>query len=319
MPYRQRSCCVLSVLFAVLAAAANAVSSVLQRKGAISAPPDRTGGLRVVVEQLHHKVWFGGFGLLVVGFFAQAAALSVGSLAAVQPILAAELPFTLIIAARLLRGRLGKREWLAVLAMTGGLAAALAAAAPTAGRPDTSGLAWAVGCGCVLAVLAATAATGWRLDGPARAALLGASAGGLFGLTAAFMATVTSRAQGGVVELVGSWQLYAMIAGGFAALVVLQQAYGAGLLAAAQPGVTIVDPIVAVVLGVTLFGEQLRLGWLVVIELAGIAAIVFGALELSRSPLLSGPSAPSDDGGDTSSRPHRAKSATSSATASGTS
>jgi hypothetical protein len=84
----------LSILFAVVAAAANAVSSVLQRKGAMKTPPERQSGLRVVVAQLHHRAFFGGFGLLIVGFLAQAAALSVGSLAVVQPILAAELPIT---------------------------------------------------------------------------------------------------------------------------------------------------------------------------------------------------------------------------------
>lgn len=290
----------IGILFAVLAAAANALSSVLQRKGAMSAPPEHASGWRVVVDQLHHKVWFEGFGLLIIGFLLQAAALAESSLALVQPILACELPFTLLVAVRIIGGRLGRREWLAVAAMAGGLGALLASAAPTTGHADTSGPGWAWGCGCALLVLGAVAAAGWRFRGASSAALLGVAAGGMFGLTATFMANVTERAQQGFVPLFASWQLYAMIAGGFAAIAILQQAYGAGTLAAAQPGVTMADPVVAAALGIALFDERIRLGWLIPVELIGIAAIAIGAIELSRSPLVSGgqqpPGEPADKG-----------------------
>jgi drug/metabolite transporter (DMT)-like permease len=276
---------VLSVLFAVIAAGANAMSSVLQRKSAMATPPDSQSGLRVVIAQLHHKVWFEGFGLLLIGFLGQAAALSVGSLAVVQPVLAAELPITLVVASRMFRRPLGRREKIAIVAMAGGLAAALAAAAPTPGNRDPSSIRMALGCGCALALLAVIAAIGWRMRSSARAALFGVTSGGLFGVTATLMSTVTARAQLGAAPLFSSWQLYAMAVSGLAALVVLQQAYGAGVLTASQPGVTIVDPIIAVVLGVAVFGEKLRMGWLLPLEIAAIAFIVFGAVEMSRSPL----------------------------------
>jgi drug/metabolite transporter (DMT)-like permease len=275
----------LSILFAMVAAVANAVSSVLQRKGAMQTPPERQSGLRVVVAQLHHRVFFGGVGLLIVAFLAQAVALSVGSLAVVQPILAAELPVTLLVAARVFRRPLHRREWTAIVAMAGGLAAALAAAAPTAGRHSPGAVPLALGCGSATVLLALIAAVGWRMRGASRAALFGITSGGLFGVTATLMADVTARAQAGPAELFGSWQLYAMAVAGLAALVVLQQAYGAGVLNASQPGVTIVDPIIAVVLGVTVFHERLRLGWLLPLEIAAIGSIIFGAIEMSRSPL----------------------------------
>jgi drug/metabolite transporter (DMT)-like permease len=275
----------LSILFALLAAAANAVSSVLQRKGALDTPPEKKSGLRVVLSQLHHPVFFGGIGLLTLGFLAQATALSFGSLAVVQPILATELPITLVVAARVFRRPLHRREWTAIAAMAGGLAAALAAAAPTPGGQPSGDLPLALACGSACGLLGLTAAAGWRTRGAGRAALLGVTSGGLFGVTATLMAAVTERAQAGPAELFSSWQLYAMVAVGLTSLVVLQQAYGAGVLGAAQPGVTIVDPIIAVTLGVAVFHEKLRLGWLVPLELAAIASIVFGAIEMSRSPL----------------------------------
>lgn len=277
----------LSTIVAALAAIANAGSSVLQRKGAMNEPPDRRRGLRVVVDQLHHPVWFGGFGLLILGFLMQATALSMGSLALVQPILAGELPVTLVLAAHVFGVRLGRREWIGAVAMAGGLALVVGAASPSEGSANASLAGWVLGCGGVAVVLALVAVAGWRSATVARAALLGVTAGGLFGLSAAFMRTATHRAQSGPAELFGSWQLYAMALAGLAALVVLQQAYAAGPLAASQPGVTITDPVIAVVLGVGVFSVHVRTGWYLALELLGALAVAGGAMELSRSPVLS--------------------------------
>jgi drug/metabolite transporter (DMT)-like permease len=220
-----------------------------------------------------------------VGFLCQATALSLGSLAVVQPVLAVELPITLLVASRVFRRPLHRREWTAIAAMAGGLATALAAAAPTPGNRNPANLPLAIGCGSACAFLAIIAIVCWQLRGSPRAALLGVTSGGLFGVTATLMTTVTVRAQAGFVTLFSSWQLYAMAVVGLTALIVLQQAYGAGVLNASQPGVTIADPIIAVILGVTVFGETLRLGWLLPLEIAAIALIVFGAIEMSHSPL----------------------------------
>lgn len=277
----------LSVVFALLAAVANALSSVLQRKAARMAPPEQARGLRIVVEQLHNPVWFGGFGLMIVAFVLQATALGFGRLAVVQPVLAVELPFTLLLAARTFSRRIGRRTWIGIAAMVCGLATALAAAAPSAGRTEASAVSWAWCGGGALVAIAAVSTAGFATRGALRAALFGVSAGGLFGVTATFITTVLDRASHGSAALFGAWQLYALALAGIAAVVALQEAYGSGPLPYAQPGVTLIDPIVAVVLGALLFGERLRGGWLVPLEVAGALLIVAGAVELSRSPLAS--------------------------------
>jgi drug/metabolite transporter (DMT)-like permease len=277
----------LSVLFAACAACANALASVLQRKAARSAPREDRHGARLILHQLRRPAFFGGIAGLIAGFLLQAAALSQGRLSVVQPVLAGELPLTLFIAGLVFKRPLGRREWLAAGMMTAGLAAALLAAAPSAGDPlRASGPAWAVTTGASLTALGLLAVAGWRSSGPRRAALLGTVAGGLFGLTAAFMATATAQAQEGLGALVDSWQVYAMVAAGIAAVGMLQPAYRAGQLAAAQPGVTLADPILGVALGVVVFGEHLRLDRLVVVEVLGLAGIVVGVILLARSPLL---------------------------------
>jgi drug/metabolite transporter (DMT)-like permease len=278
---------VLAILLAALAAGANALSSVLQRKAARSAPPEQARGVRLILGQLRRPAFFGGIVGLIAGFLLQAAALSQGPLALVQPVLAVELPFTLLLAGLVFHRRLGPREWLATGLMAGGLAAALAASAPSGGSPlGTSGPSWAAGVGGAAVALGLLATAGARATGPRRAALLGTVAGGLFGLTAVLMSAATATARQGIGALAGSWQVYAMAAAGLAAVGMLQPAYRAGLLAAAQPGVTLADPLLAVVLGVTLFGEHLRLGWLVLPAVLGLAGVVVGVVLLARSPLL---------------------------------
>lgn len=115
--------------------------------------------------------------------------------------------------------------------------------------------------------------------------------GAAFGLTAALMKGMTETFAGGFGELLSSWQLYAMIAAGGGGMFLVQSAMNAGRLLAAQPGLTLSDPVVSILWGVLAFGEQVRGGiYLAAAALSGL--VMAGAvLFLARSPLLSGPAA----------------------------
>jgi hypothetical protein len=82
------------------------------------------------------------------------------------------------------------------------------------------------------------------------------------------------------------WQTYALVVSAAAAMLLLQWGMQAGTLVAVQPGVTLADPVVAIVLGVVLFHAHIRTGpWLVAEAIAG-AAIVYETVMLCRSPLI---------------------------------
>jgi hypothetical protein len=68
----------------------------------------------------------------------------------------------------------------------------------------------------------------------------------------------------------------------------------AGQLIAAQPGLTLSDPIVSILWGVLVFGEQVRTGWFVVLAAAGALVLAAAVIVLGRSPLLSDESAPAE-------------------------
>jgi glucose uptake protein GlcU len=66
-------------------------------------------------------------------------------------------------------------------------------------------------------------------------------------------------------------------------------AFQAGPLAASQPGFTIVDPLVASLLGVFIFKEHLQLGPVALgIEILALVALVAGVIALSHSSLVQG-------------------------------
>jgi hypothetical protein len=71
---------VLSVPLAVLAAIANALASVLQRKAARERPESESHNWRLVWSLLHRPIWFGGVAAIIAGFLLQAVALGNGQL-----------------------------------------------------------------------------------------------------------------------------------------------------------------------------------------------------------------------------------------------
>lgn len=276
----------LAVVFALCAAASNAFASVLQRRSARDAPADEHFRLALIVDLVRQRSWLAGIGALIGGFVFQAAALDVGELTLVQPLLALELPLTLLIAARMFGLPLGRRTWWGVLSVAGGLVLVLFGLSPQPGRVSVSGPFWAVALGVGGAVIVALVVTG-RAPGSAGAALLGAAAGLGFGLTAALMNGAIQRLSSGLSAVFSSWQLYAMVAAGLLSLFILQNALHSGTLVAVQPAVTLTDPFASVALGVVLFHDQVRLGGWLAVEVAGAAAILIGSIELARSPVLS--------------------------------
>jgi drug/metabolite transporter (DMT)-like permease len=237
-------------------------------------------------------VWFGGIAAICAGFLLQATALGNGELSVVEPILILELPLTLILASRVFGQPMRGREWACAAAMTAGLGALLFLLQPSAGRSgNVSWYIWVIGISANLALVGALVALGRRApaqgSGSAyRAALLGLAAGTNFGLTAALMKGMTTTFGGGLVHLLTSWQIYGMIAAGVFGMFVVHSVMNAGGLLAAQPGLTLADPVLSVLWGVLVFRETVRGGGFIAPEVISLAVVAAGVIALARSPLL---------------------------------
>jgi drug/metabolite transporter (DMT)-like permease len=296
----------LTYVLAVLAACANATSSVLQRKANRDAPAQQNLSPKLIWSLAHEPVWFGGILAVIAGFLLQASALGNGELSVVEPILVLELPATLILASRVFRARMHGREWGSAAAMTAGLAGMLYFLSPSAGRTENiRWYAWLAGIGVNLAFVAVMIA--WARRGPAgrghrggprgarQAAVLSVAAGATFGLTAALMKGMTNAYARGFGALFTSWQLYGMIVAGGFAMFLVQAAMNAGRLIAAQPGLTLSDPLVSILWGVLVFHEQVRSGWFIVFAAVSGLVMASAVVVLARSPLLSGRSGQTEE------------------------
>jgi hypothetical protein len=279
----------LCVFFALLTAGSNACAAVLQRKAAAQVPPERSLHISLIGDLIKRKVWLAGIGMVIVAAVAQAAALATGPIALVQPIFIIELPVTLVLAALANHNRaaLKRLPWTAITVTTAALGLGLAVAQPSGAIASAQDRSW-------ILVLLATAAfevvliiTASGTKGEPRAALLGLAAACGYALTAALMKNAMSDLASGATQFFTSWHIYATAVAGVGSLFLLQNALQAGTLVASQPMLTVGDALISISYGVTLYSEVLRVGWWLVPEIAALAAIIFGCVQIAKSPLAS--------------------------------
>lgn len=278
----------LSFFLAALAACGNALANVMQRKASLEGSSDRAFGLAVLWDLLHRPTWLLGFSGMVGSFIFQAVALGYGQLSAVETIITLEVPLTLLFASRIFHTSLGRSEWTGILIMTGAMIVLLAVLNPRPGNetdvsPTTYALAGGATIGLVVSLVIA-AQRGHRLW---RTACLGAATGTCFGLTATLIKETAAQYNArGFAGVFTTWQTLAAVGTGILGVVVMQWALHLGPLLAAQPGFTLMDPLVSIFWGVLVYHEVTRQGpWLVPAAIAG-GVICFGVLLLARSPLL---------------------------------
>ena len=278
----------LAALLAVLAAGGNATASVLERRVNREQPDQAAMRWELVARLVRQPLWLAGLGATTASFLLQAAALGFGQLSMVQPILILELPMTLVIAARAFGNDLGRREWSAVAAMTAGLGALTVAAAPSGGSPvGLDALDWILGLGAAVGAVGVLGGAGVRAAAGARATAYALAAGIGFGVTAALMKAMDHALSDGVVGALAAWQTWAMVVFGAFSMFLVQNAFQAGRLVAAQPAVTLSDPLVAMIWGAALYHEHIRTGVWLGPEVAGALAIGWGAFRLAGSPAAS--------------------------------
>ncbi|GAA3795012.1 DMT family transporter [Amycolatopsis tucumanensis] len=279
---------VVCVVLAVLAAAANAAGSVLQRQAARNEPADGHLTIRLLWDLAKQPAWGFGVTSMVAGSVLQALALAAGPIVLVQPILIGELAFVLVLTAILRRRRLGLGEWLPVAGVGGGVVVLLAALRPSGGDPLAAPAGgWLAGCLATTTLVAVLVHRGAAVSaGGRRALLLGSAAGAWFGFTAVLVSAVMAAVRDPSATVLSTWQFYAVLVAAPLGFFLLQNTLRAGSLTASQPGLTLVNPLVALLWGVAVFGENVRGGAWVLLELGAGAAIVAGTIGLARSPLL---------------------------------
>ncbi len=261
----------MAVLFALLSAFSQALGSVLQRQAAMKTSeahaPDHVATEPApsfrwwssIWHLIRQPRWLLGLGAMAGTLIFNATALYFGQLATVQPILVTELLFVLALRAFWLRDPVGGRTWLSAGVLCFGLVSFLVFARPTEGTATPDARAWLVAIvPRALLIGALVVASRWGSPGR-RAALLGVAVGMIWAIDAAFIKQTTNvLSHSGWSGVLVHWPLYAAVASGVLGTVLLEVALAAGPLVSSQSALMIVDPLASIILGVEIFGEQLR-------------------------------------------------------------
>jgi drug/metabolite transporter (DMT)-like permease len=273
----------VDIVLALVAALLFALGTVLQQRAGLEKPVEgASSGL--LIQMAKRPVWLLGILADAFGFIAQAAALGIGRLAVVQPLLVASVVFALPLGARLTGQRVRRVDVAAALLVVAALIAFLTISNPSGGRDDAPLGEWLLAIGACIAVCVPLILLGRRGPAPRRAACLGIATGVLFALSAALTKVVVDELDEGIFEIFLSWHLYALVAIGYASMTFSQMALNTGALAPAVATSMAFDPITSVVLGVTLLDESLHTTPLDLLgTVAALAAALVGMALLARS------------------------------------
>jgi len=259
-----------------------AVAATLQQKGALAfgISPD---SLRSFGRLASSRWWLVGTGALLVGYAVQAVALDHGRLAIIQPLLVTTVVFALPLGYLLTNQQVGRREVIGALVVVLGLALYAIFGDPAGGNDNAPNDEWVIALLVVGVVSATLVVLARRSDGARRAALYGVASGILFGTSACLVKpTIELLHDGGVAEVLSTWEFYAMAGAGIYAFVLQQISLSEGFLATSVATVSVANPIVSVAIGVLLFDERLsRPAWHVVVAVCGLALAMIGATVIS--------------------------------------
>lgn len=273
----------MEIVLALTSAMLFALGTVLQQRAGVS-EPSLGAHAGLVLRMARRPVWLAGIAADGLAFVAQAAALGIGRLAVVQPLLVASVVFAVPLGVRLSGQRVTRSEIAAAALVVVALVGFLSIASPSGGRGEAPLGGWLVVGVASTAVCAPLVLRARRGRPQRRAALLGTAAGILFAVTAALTKAVVDDLGFGLLHVVTSWELYALVAVGYVSMTLNQLALNTGALAATIATSIASDPIVSVLLGLGLYHESLHLTGLRAIgTLIALALALLGMTGLARS------------------------------------
>ncbi|MGY1496002.1 DMT family transporter [Streptomyces sp. QTS52] len=269
----------LSILLSLVSAVAYAGGAIVQERVADS-------GHGPSYAPMRRPVWWAAVALNGFGGVLHVVALAFGPLSVVQPMGALTIVFALPMAALFVRRKAGAAAWRGAIMATLGLAGLLSLVGTSEARSlgTTERVLLAVVTGA--AVVALTVAGRAAHRHPAvRSTLLAIASGIAFGMSSVFTKVVAVDWSGGLTTAdVPSLALIAVL--GVSGLLLSQAAYRGGGLTAPLATLTVVNPVVAAAVGITMFGETFRYGTTGTILALGCGVVAAGGLILLTTERL---------------------------------
>ncbi|MGW3916572.1 DMT family transporter, partial [Streptomyces sp. NPDC005070] len=270
----------LSVVLSFVSAVAYAGGAIIQEQVAVTSPGQTYAPLR-------RPGWWAAVALTGVGGLLHVVALAFGPLSLVQPLGALTIVFALPMAALFVGRKAGAAAWRGAIMATVGLAGLLS----LVGASDAQSLSHAqrlalgvVSGGAVAALMVAGRAA--HRHPAVRSVLLAVAAGVAFSMSSVFTKTVAvdwSRH----VSLADLSSLAAIGAFATAGMLISQASYRGAGLEAPLATLTVVNPVVAAAVGITMFGETFRYGTVGTALALGCGVVAAGGLILLTTERIS--------------------------------
>ena len=281
----------IAALLAVAAALMIGIGDVLEQRSAQQVTDKPVGTVALFRRLLRDRRWWTGSLVAAAGFGLQAAALGLGSVVLVQALSVTSLLFALVISATVNHRRITRWQGIWAALLVAAVAVVVTVGNPQAGNPRGSLQTWGIvaavmGPGLILCVIGSR-----KFSGSVSALLLGVMSGSLWGLFTVLTKGVVDQLGHGIPALLRMPEVYIWAALGIAATAWEQSAFRAGPLTASLPAVTVAEPIVGSVLGVTVLGETLRTNNVGVVALSvSVAVMIAATVALAHSQAAGNPS-----------------------------
>jgi len=292
---------VLAIGLALMSAVLLAVGTQLQngavgdqKKAALS------GRSHLKLNQLIHLIrrpqWLTGLVLTIAALALQFTALLLAPLILVQPIGAIALVITSVLNARITKTKLNKASVLAIVLCTAGLGAFVVMAHEVASEPEIDNNALVVILAMAILLISTFGYIFSRGASRFKPITFIIGAGALFGFVATLTKVVVKRLfqQDGfnrIVSFQAEWvtdgltllALLCMLVAGLLGAWFVQNAYASGPPDLVVAGLTVIDPLVAVSIGVVLLNEAMNAPWPVMLGFVASGAMsVVGVFLLSK-------------------------------------
>lgn len=271
-----------AVLLASISAVLIAIGTVWRHR-ILRAGRSRDQANEAPLAALRYPAWWASLALALAAYGFQAAALAFGSLLVVQPILVLSLMLTLMMSARAERRQMSAREVFWAVVLTVCVAVVVLLGRPLPGTRAVPGWEWGVVVGVGIIAGTIACALAYRRSPTTQALTFGLTCGAIYGYLAVFAkVAVDILTTYGLTTMLLSWQLWAVVACSILGVVVQQYAFGAGELTLSLPANKVAEPLVALLLGYTLLGEEFSVGsWGLVVMGASISGMLLAAAMLT--------------------------------------
>jgi len=251
----------LAIALSLVAAVALAFGAQFQNDSVTKNNEKKAGdthgvSLKHLLSLIRNPRWLSGMSFLAFGALCQITALTMAPLIVVQPIGALALVITSLLNARSTKTKITKATWVAISLCTGGIAIFVTLATTIAGDQAKLSDLQLIILLSILAVILVVVLLAFLVSGKRMNALMFIlGAGVLYGFVATFIKAVIQR----IYQSHFEWLTIACVVGALLAVSLggwfVQNAYASGPPDLVIAGLTVVDPMVAVSIGIVVLGE----------------------------------------------------------------